>query len=154
MMRNDSNGYQLVVSNSFRQSPAPLRLSHPQTPVISPTTSVSQTGMLQPPPLTPVVSVGPMPALSSVSTVGWMYPSDIQPQAHTTGLFPLQMQDNVYETAARLLFMVLLTTPLYSDSTEKITKHSPNIFFYSQSSGRKACHLFWDYLFAIRYIRS
>ena len=107
IVRSDSNGYNhLIVPNPFRQSPA----QPPQAPLVtSPTSSASQTGILQPPPLTPVVPPGAMPALSSISSqLGWMYP-DAQQHAHTTSLLPFQMQDNVYETAARLLFMVCIS---------------------------------------------
>lgn len=101
--------------SQFRRStsPQPQIQQHSMPPVAS---TVSG---LQPPSLNPVVP-GPMPALSTIassgSTGGW-YQSENQQQqkqqqqqqqsSTATFLSTFQPQDNVYETAARLLFMAV-----------------------------------------------
>lgn len=101
----------------FRVSPFRRSTSPQQPHAIQMTPPNSSVALAQPPPLTPVVP-GPMPALSSIassgSSGGWYQQNENQQQlkqhqqsSTATFLSTFQPQDNVYETAARLLFMAV-----------------------------------------------
>jgi hypothetical protein len=103
--------------NQFRRSPSPQHIQQQSIPPSLPTSSHPSVSHSQPPPLTPVVP-GPMPPLSSMvssgtAPSGW-YQTEAQQQhkqqqqtSTATFLSTFQPQDNVYETAARLLFMAV-----------------------------------------------
>lgn len=104
--------------NQFRRSPSPQHIQQQSIPPPLPSSSLPSISHSQPPPLTPVVP-GPMPPLSSIvssGSAGW-YQNENQQQhkqqqqqqqtSTATFLSTFQPQDNIYETAARLLFMAV-----------------------------------------------
>ena len=103
--------------NQFRRSPSPQHIQQQSIPPPLPSSSHPSISHSQPPPLTPAVP-GPMPPLSSIvssgSGGGGWYQTESQQQqkqqqqtSTATFLSTFQPQDNVYETAARLLFMAV-----------------------------------------------
>lgn len=102
--------------SQFHRSTSPQQMQQQSITHAPPSaSSLASIPHSHPPPLAPVVP-GPMPPLSTIvsSNSGGWYQNDPQPQpkqqqqtSTATFLATFQPQDNVYETAARLLFMAV-----------------------------------------------
>ena len=118
MSRGDGGFHQFGVNQFNRRSTSPAQQIQQHSIAPPPPLPPTSSHPPHPPPLTPVIPPGPMPALSSIassgSSGGWyqiesqqQHKQQQQQTSTTAFLSTFQPQDNVYETAARLLFMAV-----------------------------------------------